>query len=978
MDLMTDAEWTRAKAVLNDLLDAAPDDATAWLQERYADEPEFRADVESLYRAYRNGAIRDHEGAATWLQPSAGGASTAGGSSSGTRPSRESLSGLPMKDEEADGHLPRHGQETVGRYRLIEKIGDGGMGVVYRAERSDGAFERPVAVKLLRRIVSSETERRFRAERQVLASLDHPNIAGLIDGGVTAEGRLYLVMELVDGTPITEYARTHSLTASERVELLTQVIDAVYAAHQTLVVHRDLKPSNVLVTETDAGPQVKLVDFGIAKILDEALPVTRPVTRTGHALMTPVYAAPEQIAGDEISTATDTYQLGVLAYELLTGRPPLVDGETERRQIERRILKSSPDPPSSQPATQGIDPRRLGGDLDTILLKALRKEPGRRYASPDAMRRDLRRHQNDKPIEARPATLSYRTKKFVRRNQWGVVTGAAVLCLTLVLGGFIVLERNAAERQARKAEEVSSFLVQLFEAADPNRAAGDSVTVRALLDRGQDRLHTINEPAAKGQMAHVLGQTYRRLGEFEKARTLLQTSVRVRSALRGDDHPETLESMSALGLLERDQGRYAAADTLMERVVTGRRALRGPTDSTVVQALMYHGFIQRKLRQTEEAEKRLEAALRAHRSRRDTANILTAELLFNLASLLKTQGKLDEALPVQRRSLHLVDSLTNGPHPGRIANLNNLALLQTRRGDLDAADGLYKRLLAEGTEVYGPEHPNQIRWLSNLGSLHTEMFEYERADSLLNRALALSTKMRDGPHPQTAVTLHNLAINAYERGDFSAADSIYPRALAMMRSVHAQPDRRTARVTSDYGLLLGHMEQFADAEAMLHQSRRALQSIHEEKAHPETGNVLLRLGRLRLAQDRPSDADSITRASLRHFRSKTDTSTSGLFGARLLEARAAVALGESNRAHVLGHQAASLLESLPDSESWRRHILQTVRGEIALERDSLIRAKHLLEQAYAGLRETRGLGNVHTVAAREAHRTAEARNDRAR
>ncbi|NBC85389.1 MAG: protein kinase, partial [Bacteroidetes bacterium] len=337
---MTDAEWTRANTVLNDLLDAAPDDATAWLQERYADEPEFRANVASLYRAYRTGAIRDHEGAATWLQFSASDASTKG-RSYGTPPSDAPLPGSPVPGQETDSQPPRHGQQTVGRYRLIEKIGDGGMGVVYRAERSDGAFERPVAVKLLRRIVSAGTERRFRAERQVLASLDHPNIAGLIDGGVTEEGRLYLVMELVDGTPITEYARSRSLTASERVELLTQVIDAVYAAHQNLVVHRDLKPSNVLVTETDAGPQVKLLDFGIAKILDEALPVTRPVTQTGHALMTPAYAAPEQIKGGEISTATDTYQLGVLAYELLTGRPPLVDGETERRQIERRILETS-------------------------------------------------------------------------------------------------------------------------------------------------------------------------------------------------------------------------------------------------------------------------------------------------------------------------------------------------------------------------------------------------------------------------------------------------------------------------------------------------------------------------------------------------------------------------------------------------------------------------------------------------------------
>lgn len=960
---MSDAPWTRAKNVLNDLLDAAPEDPERWLQERFPEEPELRANVESLYHAHQDGAIGDHDGAAAWLDTASAAQSQSAQSQSGR---------LETGDEPEAGPSPEEGA-TVGRYRLIEQIGAGGMGVVYRAERADGAFERPVAVKLLRRIVSAETKRRFRAERQVLAGLDHPHIASLIDGGVTDEGRLYLVMELVDGTPITEYARSRNLTVDERIGLLTQVIDAVYAAHQNLVVHRDLKPSNVLVVDTEKGPQVKLLDFGIAKILDEELPVTRPVTQTGHALMTPAYAAPEQVTGEEISTATDTYQLGVLAYELLTGTPPLVEDATDRREVERRILEVHPEAPSSKPPAHGVDPRRLTGDLDTIILQALRKEPGRRYASPDAMRRDLQRHRNDEPIEARPATLSYRIRKFARRNRWGIATALVVLCLTLVLGGIILRERNTAERQARKAEQVSSFLVQLFEAADPNKTPGDSVTVRTLLDRGQRQLNTLNDPAAKGQMAYVLGQTYRRLGELQKARSLLQTSVRVRSRLLGDNHPETLESMSALGLLERDQGRYAAADTLMGRVVAGRRALHGAADSTVVQALMFHGFIQRKLGKTEEAEQSLQSALRAHRSRRDAANILTAELLFNLASLLKTQGKLDEALPVQRRSLHLVDSLTNGPHPGRIANLNNLAILQTRRGDLAAAETLYVRLLDEGTAVYGAEHPRQVRWLSNLGGLYTEMFEYERADSLLMRALDLTRKTRAGPHPQTAITLHNLAVNAYERGNLARADTLFPQALAMMRAVHDDPDRRTARVASDYGRALLQMQRLSDAEEMLQESRDALRAI-SPKAHPEHGDVLVRMGRLRLQQGRLAEADSLAVEALGHFQTDTDTSAAGLHHTRLLQARVALAKGEPDRAHELGRRAEAHVDALPVSEHWRRHVVKAFRGEIALQRDSIARAQRILTEAYAALRADRGDENGYTVGAREALQTAKGRS----
>ncbi|PEN13153.1 hypothetical protein CRI94_10930 [Longibacter salinarum] len=949
---MTETQWERAKEILNDLLDAAPDDVGGWLDSRCSGEPALRSEVESLYYALRDGKIDEEAGAAAWL----------GTSQPGDDAHRQGL--FPFVGLGA--RTVAENQPVVGRYRLLEEIGAGGMGVVYRAERADGAFERPVAVKLLRRrIVSPDTETRFRTERQVLASLDHPHIAGLIDGGVTEDGRPYLVMEFVDGTPITDYADDNALTMSERVDLLTQVITAVYAAHQNLIVHRDLKPSNVLVTETETGPRVKLLDFGIAKILGGDLPVTRPVTQTGRALMTPAYAAPEQITEREISTATDTYQLGVLAYELFTGTPPFGQGDKSRGQVDKEILETPPEAPSSRGAATGGDAHRLKGDLDTIVLKALRKEPDRRYASPDAMRRDLQRYQDAEPIEARPATWGYRTRKFVRRNRWGVATGVAVICLALAFASVIVQERNAAQRQAEKAEQVSAFLVRLFEAADPNLAPGDTVSVRMLLERGQKRLETLDDPSVKGQMAHVLGQTYRRLGEFEKARALLQTSVRLRTRLRGDDHPATLKSMSALGLLERDQGRYEAADTLMERVVAGRRAVRGRSDSTVVQALMFHGFILRKLGDTPAAEQRLRTALRAHRSRQDTANILTAELLFNLAALLKTQGKIDEALPVQRRSFHLVDSLTDGPHPGRIANLNNLAILQAKRGAYPAAESLYIRLLDEGTALYGRDHPRRARWMSNLGSLYTNQFEYKSADSLLLRALDMEKQTRDGPHPQTALILHNLAVNAHQQGDLARARRRFAEALEMMQVVHDAPDQRIARLQAEYGSTLLHLGRLSDAEGVLTQSRDAFRSLNQ-KPNADCGDVLLRMGRLRLEQGRHEDADSLATVALGHFRTEDDTSEVELFRGRLLRADIATAVGDLDRAASIAGRARLYAKDLPAQEHWRRYVLQRIRGEIALERDSLEHAHRLLQEAHTSLQEIRGASSVATEATQKA------------
>lgn len=955
---MPSPSWDRVREVLNDLIDANPDEPKAWMDRHVPDEPRLQAEVRSLFEAYESGALDAGAVAAQWL-----GSSPPTGSSS----TNSGLSPTAPGDRPA----PEQGQ-TIGRYRLIDEIGAGGMGVVFRAERADGAFEQSVAVKLLHRhIASPDARRRFQAEQQVLASLDHPNIARLVDGGVTDAGRPYLVMEYVDGVPITDYATLSRLSVAERVDLLMQVTDAVSAAHQNLVIHRDLKPSNVLVTERDGEPHVKLLDFGIAKILDEEWPATRPVTHTGRGLMTPTYAAPEQLSGGNVSTATDTYQLGVLTYEIVTGTLPFGGREASRKQITEAILHTAPDPPSSRVTAKAVNRRRLAGDLDTIILKALRKEPGRRYPTPEVFRRDLQRYREDEPIEARPASLGYRLRKFVRRNRWGVVVGALAAVMALASISMIVRGRQAAEREAEKAEQVSTFLVNLFEASDPNRSPADTVTVRALLDRGRKRLETLDDPAVIGQMAHVMGQAQRRLGEYDEARSLLQQAVRQRTRLYGTNHPETLASLSAFALLERDEGHYTTADTLLERVVAIRQALRGNTDSTVVQSLMHLGFVQRRLGNTHEAEASLRRALAAYRTRTKTPDILTAELLFNLAALLRSQSKYDEALSVQRRSYALVDSLTQGPHPGRIANLNNLALLQQKRGRLEEAKRLYAQLLEEGTALYGEDHPKRATWMSNLAGLHTDLFEYERADSLLSEAVAVGTTTLGDSHPSVALFLHNRAANAYERGDLAAADTIFADAAAMMQDVHAPPSRRTARTIRDYAMVDLAQGQLASAERRLRNSLNIFQSIHDGP-HPEIGDVLVRLGRVALAEEDPGRADSLAAQALPHFQSATDTSATGLVRGEHLRSEAALQAGRLGRADSLLRQAREYAGQLPAHEQWRRHALQAIDGDIALARGETVRADSLLRESVASLESTVGPGHVSTKAAQRSLRSIDA------
>ena len=868
---MSDDPWPRAKQTLNDLLEADPDDRVAWLDARCGGDAALRAEVEGLLGAYEEGPVGPDEEGGDWV--------TASGAAVG--PAATDLQG-----------------RRVGPYRLVEEIGVGGMGVVYRAERADGAFERAVAVKLLqRRLHTGDAAARFRAERQVLASLDHPHTARLIDGGVTggtAEGevagegpdgggRPYLVMELVEGTPITDYADTRNLGVEARLDLLGQVLGAVQAAHRQLVVHRDLKPSNVLVTETEEGaPQVKLLDFGIAKLLGEALPGSRPETRTGLHLMTPAYAAPEQVKGEEITTATDVYQLGVLAYELLAGVRPFDLSDESPAEVERIVCQEEPETPSVRAGAGPVAPDRLRGDLDVIVLKALRKEPGRRYRSVEALGTDLRRYRNGEPVEARPATLEYRAKKFVSRNQTLVVAGVLVLLLGIAYAVTVTVqanrlaeERERARKQAEAAEQASAVLVDLFEAADPYEST-DTLTAETLLRRGERRLDALeNQPALRGQLLGALGRVHRNLGGYATADSLHRRALDLQAQHQDGPHRDWATSLYNLAMTKEDRGQYKVADSLHARALEMRRRLYDPPHRTIAESLHDFASVRREQGAFSEADSLFRAALSMRETVHGGTSTEVGETLNGLGLLRKKQGRYAAADSVYREALAMRREQLGRDHPSTATTLHNLASVLEERGRYAAADSVYRRVLAIKRERLGPEHPSVATTLNNLGLSLKEQNRNSTADSIYRQALSIKREQLGTDHPSTATTLHNLASVLEERGRYAAADSLYRKVLSIERERLGTNHLDVAMALNDRGIVLRKKGETAEAASLY---RQAL-SIKRDELGPTDPSIATTLSNLAVAlwdTENYAAADSMYREALAIKRKQlgpTDPST---------------------------------------------------------------------------------------------------------
>ncbi|HVS64932.1 MAG TPA: serine/threonine-protein kinase [Thermoanaerobaculia bacterium] len=775
--------WRRMRELFEELVDLSPQHRRSALDEVGAGDPELARQVESLL-SWSPGAASALDGAVADALASAAAGTEDGG-----------------MDELAPG-------ARLGPYALEREIGRGGMGVVFLATRADRAYRAAVAVKVLRASFTGDgLQARFRTERQILADLDHPNVARLLDGGATPSGRPFLVMEHVEGRPITEFCDRGRLDTEARLELFLEVCDAVRFAHRNLVVHRDLKPANILVT---AEGRPKLLDFGIAKLLEpDRSEHTLAATEAGTRLMTPGYASPEQILGEPVTTAADVYSLGVLLYELLAGRLPWEPEETLPAAVRRVLADASPRPPSTavtraaEPATTAptaeqiaaarrahprLLQRRLRGDLDDIVLMALRREPERRYASVDHLAEDVRRHLAGQPVSARPSTAGYRARKFVGRHREAVAIAAVLAALLVSLVGFYTQrlrnERIEAQREAAKARRVSEFVVDLFEVSDPSRSRGETITARELLDQGQQRLRGLDaEPAVQAAMMDTIGNVYRTLALYDEAEPLLEGALEQRRRLAaGAPSPDVAESLQSLGRLRAAQGDAVAAEELQRRGLETWRALRADGSAELARSADDLGAALFDRGDYAAAERAHREALSIWRERGTPSSEERAHSLDRLAAALHEQGRYDEAERSYRDALAIrleIHGEGSLEVSNSYSNLGNLLRYVDRPEESEAA---HRRALGIRLQVLGPAHPDLTTSLNSLAVLLASQERLEEALPLFRQALDIRVRTLGPDHPRVGVPLTGLADATRRLGRLEEAEALYRRSLDLHRA----------------------------------------------------------------------------------------------------------------------------------------------------------------------------------------------------
>ncbi len=814
---MTPERWQRIEALLDEALEREPSTRDAWLDEACGDDVELRRSVGALLSA--------GEEAGTFLE------------SDGPQPVAQLRDAVLRVREQREAEKEFVGRQ-VGPYRVIRRLGKGGMGQVFLAVRDDQSFMRYVALKIIRRgMDTDDILHRFRTEQRILGSLAHANIARLLDAGATEDGLSYLVMEYIEGVPITKYCEANDLSIPERLKLFRTVCGAVHYAHQNLVVHRDLKPGNILVS-ADGVP--RLLDFGIAKVLNPNLPgYAMPMTRPEVRVMTPEYASPEQMRGMFVTTASDVYQLGVLLYELLTGSRPYRTAGLTRAEIEQLVCETEPERPSTAVATAATETherggpaptvaaearggridrlrRMLAGDLDRIVLMALRKEPSRRYQSADQLSEDVRRYLEGLPVRAQSDAWAYRATKFVRRHRVGVASTSVAAVLLVVVAvmalRFAVLTSAQSERvqqAAARTEQVRQFLINLFEVADPENARGRQVTARELLEEGAARVERelAGQPDVQAEMLSVIGTVYRQLGLYDEAGPFLERSLAMRRSLYGPGHPTVAASLFELGELRVWQGRLDTAEELHREALRIRRDELGERDPVTATSINGLGVVIAERGRFDEAEPLFREALALREELFGESNAAVAETIANLAWVLHDEERYDEAETQYRRAIAIQRRVLGEDHPDVATTTNNLAALLFDTGQYEAAEPLFRDVLELRTRLYGEGHPLVTNAKSWLGRVLEQQGKTAEAEARFREVLSDHREQLGDRHMYVGRDLHILADLLVATGRYQEAESSLIEALSIYRDNLDSPDHRLiqearaslSRVYRDWG-----------------------------------------------------------------------------------------------------------------------------------------------------------------------------------
>ena len=736
--------------------------------------------------------------------------------------------------------------ERIGPYRILRTLGAGGMGEVFLAERADAQFDQRVAIKVVHAgVVSRGVHSRLKMERQILAQLNHPNIARLLDGGSMPDGASYLVMEYVDGVELDQYCGNNRLDINGRLKLFQAVCAAVHYAHQNLVVHRDLKPSNILVT---AAGVPKLLDFGIAKLLDERQSAqhTVAVTHADLRVMTPDHASPEQIRGQPITTSSDVYVLGVLLYKLLCGASPFVIPSMRLAEIERAICEKDAPPASHAVAVdesayarniadaRGTSPSRLRrtlrGDLDNMIAMAMRKEPTRRYGSAQQFASDVQRYLNGLPVIARRDTLSYRSAKFTKRHWLPISAAAAVLFLIIAFATTtyqqslrlaaerdrVAEQRELADRERVRAEEVSGFLVNLFKLSDPEENRGNQVTARELLDVGAQKLRAElgGQPATKAALLGTVGAVYDSLGQYQDAIGLLNESL----ALQPDERSKSrIDTLLELGRARVGAGDLQGAEAPLNEALLAAGNSLGADSQEAGRALWELGRLRHQQIRLPEALDLLEKSLQILETTQAPATDVSA-LLDDLAGVYALQKQWNLARQTYERALEIDRRILGDDHPRLGMRIGNLAVVQQNLGDLKQAETLYRDAIRRKEKAYGLHSAQTAPVQSNLGALLQREGRLDEAEPLLRSAVDTRLAKWGPDHYLVGYSRVSLGMLLHEKGDLTGAEDEYRQALAIYDKALPANHQYRAALLAQYARLLVDRGRPADALAMSEQS----------------------------------------------------------------------------------------------------------------------------------------------------------------
>ena len=835
-------DWQQVRALFEQALELPAAERQAFLDTQCADRPDLRAEVAALLAADEQANAQAPALAA--MAPAL----------------LQALADDQRRTDDA-----RLTGMRAGPWRLLREIGRGGMGTVYLAERDDGAYAQQAAVKLLRADwPGSEMDRRLEAERQILAGLDHPGIARLLDGGSTDGGRPFLVLDYVDGLPIGRWCDQHQLGVNERIRLFLQVCAAVAYAHRCLIVHRDLKPSNILVT-TDG--QVKLLDFGIAKLLQGVGDASTQTMRS----FTPEYAAPEQVSGAPITTGVDVHALGLLLYELLTGKRAFGQSESTPAAYEQAILHEQALAPS-RAASEGNDAlaraerlqltpsalsAKLRGDLDAIVAKALRKEPDQRYPSVEALADDLKRHLALEPVQARRGAWRYRTGRFLRRH--ALAAGFASLALIAVLAGSAFslwqasiarAERDRAQTALTTAEAVTNFLTQLLAKATPDAGKGKELSVREALDLAATDLDKkfADQPVVRARVQSLLGNVYDILGSTAKAEVQLRAAMATIKEVHGEVSMEMTDILSLLARVLSHRGALDEAREVNDRAYAIAVQVVGADAEQALWLLSDVGLNAYERGQYSEAATAFAAALDGMRKLPDANPRAIANVLHNHAAALTRAERYAEAEAAHLESLAIRRRLFTDPHTNIATGLHQLGVTKAAQKQYAEAARYFNEARAQYVILVGPEDENVLIEDLALARLEVDQGHYQVAVQLLQPLLERHRKLLGNEHEDTAICAVELADALQHSGQPEASQALITPAIAVLEQ--AYPDGHNV-LASALRVQLALMQDRGEQDCLLaeriagmllrsygpaHSRVRAAQAVATECASGEQGS----------------------------------------------------------------------------------------------------------------------------------------------